>query len=166
MSDTPAAPTTPTGTLPYTQKGRAMVAWQAGIGGWDRAYWEKRVREVEDEAMALARSTPAEALDPLMPDSEVAEMLRKVIRQYHGTAHGGGSWLNCDDRWCADARAAQGAAAPPDLDVDALAEAMWAERDRLDAGIDGFRELFYRRAARAILARLSGAPTDSTEDRP
>ena len=45
------------------------------------------------------------------------------------------------------------------LDVERLAEAMWAERDRLDAGIDGANEVLYRRAARAILARLS-EPSD------
>lgn len=29
-----------------------MVAWQAGINGHDRAYWDKRVAEIEDEAIA------------------------------------------------------------------------------------------------------------------
>lgn len=44
-------------------------------------------------------------------DTEVAEMLRKVIRQYHGIAHShlgkalrGGSWTHCEDRWCVDVR--------------------------------------------------------------
>ena len=50
-----------------------------------------------DEYVA-ARSTPAEALDAFR------EILTKLIRQYHGVAHSDGSWLRCDDRWCADMR--------------------------------------------------------------
>ena len=53
--------TTEPRTLPRTQAGRDMVAWQAGIGGWDRAYWEKRVREVEDQAFALAEAAQGAA---------------------------------------------------------------------------------------------------------
>lgn len=40
------------------------------------------------------------------------------------------------------------------LDPDAVFAALWAERDRLDAGISGFNKVLYRRAARSITARL------------
>lgn len=61
-------------TLPRTQAGRDMVAWQAGIGGWDRAYWEKRVREVEDQAFAQAEAASPSALD-VDPSTALAHWL-------------------------------------------------------------------------------------------
>ena len=52
-------------------------------------------------------------------------------------------------------RAAEGAAAPPDLDVDELAQIIRT--------VDGDHSLGAGALAEAILARLSGASTDSTE---
>ena len=47
--------------------------------------------------VAMPEAAPrAEGLDVL------ASILTKLIRQYHGVAHSGGSWTHCDDRWCTD----------------------------------------------------------------
>ena len=94
-------------------------------------------------------------VDPRSPDSEAG------MHGQHDGIHGR-TWAYSDGsdhhfRWGAAPRA-EGLPS-----VEDLAAAMWAERDRLDAGIGGFNEVLYQRAARAILADLSGRSIESEE---
>ena len=84
-------------TEPRTEAGRNMLMW---LGSTQRpGTYPIRDAILAIEAEAIQGAAPrAEGLDAL------ASILRKLIRQYHGVAHGGGSWLFCDDRWCADMR--------------------------------------------------------------
>jgi CBS-domain-containing membrane protein len=89
----------------------ALLAEYQSIAEQD--YPDEDRRQAATEAYRDSRETvrgllPAIEREAAAPATEaldvIREILTKLIRQYHGVAHSGGSWLNCDDRWCADLR--------------------------------------------------------------